>query len=191
MTDQHLTLKEAQEFTGKSRSTLRRFVESIVKADDSPDRHFLRPSIEEVAELKRNNQPFSWRVATELLAREYPKESAAGDAVNGSVSSDGDRIITVLEKTVTVLQEELTEKNKQIAAFQDRQAEHNVLLKQLQQQLSLTAAAGESASSSETNSAVVNVEQTPVETDSMQAPATNQEQKPESKIPFHWLFQKR
>lgn len=190
MTDKYLTLKEAQEFTAKSRSTLRRFVESIVKADDSPDRQFLRPSTEEVADLKRNNQPFSWRVATELLSRDFPTEPTTENVVKGTGSSDGDRIITVLEKTVTVLQEELTEKNKQIAAFQDRQAEHNVLLKQLQQQLTLTAA-GESTSTNEAKSAVVNVDQPPIETTSTKPSVAKYGLKPESKIPFHWLFRKR
>lgn len=150
MTARHLTLKEAQEFTGKSRSTLRRFVEAIVKSGDSPDRQFLLPTVKEVVALKKNNQPFSWRIDEKLLTREFrsEQESEKVRAQSGGVG-DGNRIISVLEKTVTVLQEELTEKNKQIAAFQERQRENNLLLKNLQEQLAIAPPARESTIDSE------------------------------------------
>ncbi|MEZ6129013.1 MAG: hypothetical protein R3C59_10040 [Planctomycetaceae bacterium] len=142
MTQQFLTLTEAQEFTGRSRSTLRRFVEGIVKADDSPDRNFVQPTVDEVAKLKAGNQPFSWKVSTELLSREYrvepettaPKTESRGVAEN-------DRLVSVLEKTVVVLQEELNEKNRQIAAFQERQREQNLLLKNLHDRFAIAGPA--------------------------------------------------
>ncbi|MCA9036352.1 MAG: hypothetical protein KDA91_14555 [Planctomycetaceae bacterium] len=142
MTQQFLTLTEAQEFTGRSRSTLRRFVEGIVKADDSPDRTFVQPTVNEVAKLKADNQPFSWKISTELLTREYrvEQEATAPKAESRGVA-DNDRLVSVLEKTVVVLQEELNEKNRQIAAFQERQREQNLLFKNLHEQLALVAPA--------------------------------------------------
>ncbi|MCA9048339.1 MAG: hypothetical protein KDA89_06400 [Planctomycetaceae bacterium] len=140
MTQRFLTLKEAQDFTGKSRSTLRRFVEGIVKGDDSPDRVFVLPTVDEVAQLKADNQPFSWKISTDLLSREFHAEAETSSAKNESRGvGDHDRLVTVLEKTVVVLQEELNEKNRQIAAFQERQREQNLLLKNLHEQLVLAA----------------------------------------------------
>lgn len=141
MTDRFLTLTEAQQHTGKSRSTLRRFVEGIVKAG-SADRDLILPTVAEVAELKENNQPFSWQISEALLDREFRNaaERTSPSEPDRGVTQD-DRIVTVLEKTVAVLQEELIEKNRQIAAFQERQREQNLLMRNLHEQLALAAPA--------------------------------------------------
>ena len=97
MTERHLTLNEAETLTGKSRSTLRRFVEGIVKPDAHPDRECLLPTVPEVADLKSKNQPFSWRVSESLLNREFKKQAATGEHSN-VVSEDSDRLVRVLEK---------------------------------------------------------------------------------------------
>lgn len=149
MTDRFLTLTEAQQHTGKSRSTLRRFVEGIVKAD-SADRILILPTAAEVAELKENNQPFSWQISEALLDREFRSEAekTSPSEADRGVTQD-DRIVTVLEKTVAVLQEELIEKNRQIAAFQERQREQNLLMKNLHEQLALAAPASHRSPSTE------------------------------------------
>ncbi|MEK6261263.1 MAG: hypothetical protein AABP62_21895 [Planctomycetota bacterium] len=67
MPNRFLTISDAEKFTGKSRSTLRRFIDGIVKADNSPDRPLLLPTIAEVIALREQSQPFSWRISEELL----------------------------------------------------------------------------------------------------------------------------
>jgi len=142
MTSQYLTLKEAQQFTQKSRSTLRRFVEGIVKTDDHADRAAILPTVSEVAELKQDNQPFSWRISEELLTRDFRAPEEKPPAEEGShTSQHHDRLVSVLEKTVVVLQEELNEKNRQISAFQERQREQHHLMRSLSDQLALKAPA--------------------------------------------------
>ena len=145
MADRYLTISEAEKFTGKSRSTLRRFIDGIVKADSSPDRHLLTPTPEEVLAFHAQNQPFTWKMSEELLRRQFlkPDESTTADGEKGSGGaneSDSSRLVTVLEKSVAMLERELTEKNTQIAAMNERLRESNILMKDLQQRVALPAA---------------------------------------------------
>ena len=134
MTQRFLSLKEAEEFTGKSRSSLRRFVEAITKTDNHPDRKYLDPSIERVAELHAANHPFSWRISQELLEREFKKEGSVS-AKESADDTTTNKVISLLEETVNMLNTELAQKNKQIAEFQERQRETNILLQQTTEKL--------------------------------------------------------
>lgn len=145
MPDRFLTISDAEKFTGKSRSTLRRFIDGIVKVENSPDRHLLQPTVEEVAALREQSQPFSWRISEELLRRQFLKaeDDVTPDAKQGSEAvgaSDSSRLVSVLEKSISMLERELSEKNNQIAAMNERMRESNILMKDLQQRLALPAA---------------------------------------------------
>ncbi len=145
MSDRFLTISDAEKFTGKSRSTLRRFIDSIVKADNSPDRSLLLPTIAEVLALREQSQPFSWRINEELLRRQFVKldDATTPDVGQGSgavAGSDSSRLVTVLEKSIAMLERELSEKNNQIAAMNERMRESNILMKDLHQRLALPAA---------------------------------------------------
>jgi hypothetical protein len=142
MADRFLTISDAEDFTGKSRSTLRRFIDGIVKAEKSPDRHLLRPTPEEVAALRAQNQPFAWQISEELLRRQFlpPESAGVGDRQSGAAGlAEGDqaRLVAVLEKSLSILERELSEKNTQIAAMNQRLQESNILMKDLQQRLAL------------------------------------------------------
>lgn len=131
MNEQFLSLSDAESYTGKSRSSLRRFVEAITKPDNHPDRPFILPSVEEVADLHKANHPFSWRVSSELLDRKFKKEGSQESADRTSEeSSTTHKFISLLEETVAMLNNELEHKNRQIAEFQERQRETNILLSQ-------------------------------------------------------------
>lgn len=185
MTDNHLTISEAEKLTGKSRSTLRRFVEGITKNDASPDRHFLLPPVDEFLTLRELNQPFSWKISRELLDREFPAETVSETASHKNDATADDRIVLILEKTVGVLEEELNQKNRQIAEFQERQKEHNVLIHQLQKQVAIAAPVGESATTGEVADADVLIHS------HGKASSTNNDPTPEplkSRIPFAWVF---
>ena len=131
MNESFLSLTEAHQYTGKSRGSLRRFVESITKPADHPDRKFILPTIDEVMDLKKRNHPFSWRVNRELLDRQFPKEGTQASNSPGAATP----LVRVLEKSISMLETELGEKNKQIAEFQERQRETNVLLKQANEKI--------------------------------------------------------
>lgn len=136
MNEQFLSLKEAAEHTGKSRSSLRRFVEKITKANDHADRKMIQPDVEAVAKLHAESHPFSWKVNIALLDREYPKQgTGTGDTTSSSPSSSAND--ELLSQTISMLKTELEAKNKQIAQFQERQRETNVLLQQTTEKLML------------------------------------------------------
>lgn len=139
MTTEYLNLKDAEAFTGKSRSTLRRFVEGITRPENHPDRHFIEPSVEDVKKLHAANNPFAWRINRDLLEREFRKQGSQPEKATGAFP-DNDRLVAVLEKSIAMLETELREKNQQIAQFQERQREFNVLLRSVNEQLALAAA---------------------------------------------------
>jgi len=137
MTEQFLSLKEAAQHTGKSHSSLRRFLEKITKADDHADRGLIQPDVDEVARLHAENHPFSWRVSTVLLDREFAEQGSDRQASNESGSQTTAASNELLSRTITMLETELSAKNKQIAEFQERQRETNVLLQQTTEKLML------------------------------------------------------
>jgi hypothetical protein len=123
-------------YTGKSRSSLRRFVEAITKPDNHPDRQFILPTIEEVNQLHSDNHPFSWRISTQLLDQKFNKQgSHATDFAGKGESQPNEKVVSLLEETISMLNRELDQKNKQIAEFQERQRETNILLKQTTERL--------------------------------------------------------
>ena len=55
------------------------------------------------------------------------------------MGSDSSRLVSVLEKSISMLERELAEKNNQIGAMNERLRESNILMKDLQQRLALPA----------------------------------------------------
>lgn len=143
-----LTVREACEFTGKSESTIKRLIRDITANEDHPERDLVAPSAAELKAKRDSGEPYAWKIDRSLLERRYPPDEAApddGSASNGRAESRGgestDRLVTVLEKTISVLEEELREKNRQIDAFQERQREQNLLLKNLHDRIAISAPA--------------------------------------------------
>lgn len=133
MNEEFLSLSKAEKYTSKSRNTLRRFVEGITKPDKHADRHFIKPSPEEVSELHKNNHPFSWKVSTTLLDREFKQEGTP--ASHQTSTETPSAAIELLQQTIGMLKTELDEKNRQIAQFQERDRETNILLQQTTEKL--------------------------------------------------------
>ncbi len=135
MNSPFLSLKEAESYTGKSRSTLRRFVTSVTKPENHPDRDLVKPTVEEVDRLHAENHPFSWKVSHVLLDRSFDKKPSLE---NGLPEANSDlRSNELLKRTLSMLETELSEKNKQIAEFQERQRETNILLRQANERVAL------------------------------------------------------
>ena len=147
-----------------------------MKADPSPDRHLLLPSIEEVVALRDQSQPFAWKISEELLRRQFLKsdEAAGEQGSDAPVGSDSSRLVAVLEKSVAMLERELAEKNSQIAAYNDRLRESNILMKDLQQRFALPAP----------KSADAEKVDTPTES-KKSSPSPNAKKK---RRPFGWIF---
>jgi hypothetical protein len=182
MADRFLTISEAEKFTGRSRSTLRRFIDGIVKVENAPDRHLVLPTPEEASALKKQNQPFAWKISEELLRRQFlkpdPVEANEKEKGSGDVpASDSSRLVTVLEKSIAILERELAEKNSQIAAMNDRLRESNILMKDLQTRLALPPA------KPATSPTVEGADVKPTK-----GPGSQKRGATPKKRPFSWLF---
>jgi hypothetical protein len=144
----YLTMKEAATLTGKSPSSIRRIIYPILHDDKHPDRKQIRPTVEEVKQLRSKGENFPWRVSEELLRREVP----AGDSSNKPHSAThGSTVATGADALVDMLRRELDIKNGQItqqseliskqmeliSGLSERLREGNVLIGSLQQRFAL------------------------------------------------------
>lgn len=137
----YLTLKQAATFTGKSHSTLRRFIKSILDDQSSADRRFLRPDADEEKKLKESKQPFQWEIADELLRREFMadegKEEATPDSAaepNAVGGGDWSMLLKMLQTQLQEKDDQLRRKDEHIDQLTERLKEANIL-----QQTTLTA----------------------------------------------------
>ena len=145
--DQHLSVSEAREFTGKSESTIKRLLREIVADPQHVDRLFILPSAEEVERRKAAKEPYVWKIDRQLLMRRFPQE----DAVESGGVTEGGPVMTHVELVMQVLQEQLKSKDEQmrtlekqldrkddqIASLNERMRESNVLMRELQQRLAI------------------------------------------------------
>ena len=138
MNSRYLTFTEASDLTGRSRSAVRRFVDKITADDGHDDRGMVRPSPDEVAKIKKSGGQYSWTVREDFLvkhlgaaeAKQTENAERGSSAKSKTETSGGAGEADTLRMTVDLLRRELEEKNRQIAASNERQRESNVLLKE-------------------------------------------------------------
>ena len=145
--DQHLTVSEARQFTGKSESTIKRLLREIVADPQHADRLFILPSAEEVERRKAAKEPYVWKIDRQLLLRRFPQEEAAesgGATQAGPASTHTELVMQVLQEQLKskdeqlrTLEKQLDRKDDQIASLNERMRESNVLMRELQQRLAI------------------------------------------------------
>ncbi len=151
--NQFLTVKEAMKLVEKSESTIKRLLREITTDADHADRGLIQPSHEDVEERRAAGEPYIWKIARELLERRYPqhaaKEKGTGEKETEAPSAAaGDAIVNVLreqlqskDRQIETLQKQLDKKDDQISNQNERMRETNILMKDLQQRLSISAPA--------------------------------------------------
>jgi len=151
--DQHLSVKDAIKFTGKSESTIKRLIREIAADPDSSDRQFILPSHDEVEKRRESGEPYVWKISKELLEKRYPQEPSSEEGsptvgTTGAVGATGDAIMTVLreqlqskDRQIETLEKQLDKKDEQIGNQNERMREQNILMKDLQQRLAIAAPA--------------------------------------------------
>ena len=129
-----ITIAEACDRTGKSASTIRRFIKSITDEDDHVDRSAIEPSPKKVAVFKKKDENFTWRIREDLIAIHF----------NGAQVQEKKSKVEPSDGILNILQHELELKNSQIEkqwevihALNDRLREGNMLMGSLQKRLSL------------------------------------------------------
>lgn len=148
--EQFLTVKEATELVGKSESTIKRLLREIVKDEDHADRTAIQPTAQELSKKRDAGEPYIWRIERQFLLKSFPvdpaeKSSAAG---GGDSAAKAVPIIEVLnqqllskDRQIGVLEKQLDRKDEQIANQNERMHESNVLMRELQARLAITASA--------------------------------------------------
>lgn len=151
--EQHLTVREACEFTGKSESTIKRLIREITADPKHPDRVLILPPPEEVERRKKSGDVFVWKINQDLLTRRFPKQPASeqgspGTSNPAAAGGDSQAIIQVLrdqlqskDRQLQTLETQLDRKDEQIKSLNDRMHESNVLMRELQARLSIAAPA--------------------------------------------------
>jgi hypothetical protein len=141
-----VTVKEAARLVGKSPSSIRRLIYPIIEADNHPDRPHIRPTVEEVPQLRLKGENFAWRVSEELLRREIPVSEPTGPASSshaGGAPAGESSLTEMLRKELDIKNAQITQQGDLIArqmelisGLSERLREGNVLMATLQQRLS-------------------------------------------------------
>ncbi|PIQ76341.1 hypothetical protein COU78_05545 [Candidatus Peregrinibacteria bacterium CG10_big_fil_rev_8_21_14_0_10_49_24] len=146
----YLTIKEAADRAGKAEITIRRFVQSVVKEQTrSPKRKLIRPTAAEVQDLKKRKQPFSWKIADELIEKHYTqdessvKKAGMSSKANIGMSETLQRELQSKEGQLQIKDEQIKALTEIVQSLNERMREGNVLMASLQQHLALPEARSE------------------------------------------------
>jgi hypothetical protein len=136
-----LTMKEAATLTGKSPSSIRRIIYPIIHDDKHADRKHIRPTIEEVKQLRSKGENFPWRVSEGLLRREVPLSEASTkprSATHGSSAATGsEALVDMLRRELDIKNQQITQQMDLINGLSERLREGNILIGSLQKHLAL------------------------------------------------------
>ncbi len=210
--EQHLSVREAKAFTGKSESTIKRLIREIVSDSEHVDRNLILPSPEEVEKRKEAGEPFIWKLNRELLTRRFPQEASGEEGIGASSKASGSAnsntsdlrpIIEVLreqlqskDRQLLTLETQLDRKDEQIKSLNDRMHESNVLMGELQKRLAI---AGPVANKNDpihtepidaTTDTKSKASQKPPNSKSNSKIATSNKESKEATPKTHWLFRK-
>jgi hypothetical protein len=140
MTTSFYTIAEATAKTGRSGSTIRRLIKTIVDSPSHADREGIDPAPKAVDAFKKKGENFTWRIREDVLLKNF-SEAQAGEQNRASKSADKTK-----EDVLQILHHELDVKNRQIEkqwdvinSLNDRLREGNILMASLQQRLALPA----------------------------------------------------
>lgn len=146
----YLTIKEAADRAGKAEITIRRFVQSVVKEQArSPKRKLIQPTPAQVQDLKKRKQPFSWKIADDLIEKHYAQDaSTAKKAGTSSKATMGmpetlQRELQSKEGQLQIKDEQIKALTEIVQSLNERMREGNVLMASLQQHLALPEARSE------------------------------------------------
>lgn len=149
--EQFLTVKEATELVGKSESTIKRLLREVVKNEDHADRTAIQPTAQELSKKRDAGEPYVWRIERQFLLRSFPVDPAAKSPRSGGGDSANANAVPIIEvlnqqlqskdRQIGVLEKQLDRKDEQIANQNERMHESNVLMRELQARLAITAPA--------------------------------------------------
>lgn len=141
MSTDYLTIKEASEKFGKAEITIRRLVRSVVN-DKEHERTMVKPSVTEVAKLKKEKKPFTYSVNAILLEKVYGEVEKVKAARKAKEGTSDNEYFELIKKQLEVKDEQIRALNQSLDEMTARTRETNVLMKGLQENLLLTSSNG-------------------------------------------------
>lgn len=145
-TTEFISIKDAALRYQKAEITIRRFVRSVLAKEKSTERTLVHPLPQDVHKLRKQNRPFTYQIAADLLEKHYGVQAAEP----AHSAKRPDAYMHLLERTNTNLEEQLKVKDEQIRVLaqaiddlSERQRETNILMKGLQERLLLPSPAEE------------------------------------------------
>lgn len=137
MTATFLTIADVTERTGKSASTVRRVIHSIVKDDAHPDRAGILPTPKEVVAHKKKQENFTWTIREDLLDTHFKSAHSKKEKPASKTSPD---ILSILQNELELKNAQIEKQWEVIHSLNERLREGNILMGSLQKRLSLPAA---------------------------------------------------
>ncbi len=137
----HLTIAEASAKTGRSSSTIRRLIKTIVADPHHPDRASIQPTPKAVEAFKKKGENFTWTIQEDVIIKNFgstPIEEKKQSS--SSASSTSKDILEILHGELQLKNQQIEKQWEVIQSLNDRLREGNILMGSLQQRLALPAA---------------------------------------------------
>lgn len=152
-----LIVKDAVKYCGKSESTLKRLIREITADPDHEDRSLIDPGHDDLEAKKEAGEPYVWKIHTDLLDKRYGVDESASTSPaskpKAETDSSNETIVALLreqlesrdkqletkDRQIETLEKQLDRKDDQISSQNERMREQNILMKDLQQRLSIAA----------------------------------------------------
>lgn len=145
-----LIVKDAVKYCGKSESTLKRLIREITADPDHEDRSLIDPGHDDLEAKKEAGEPYVWKIHTDLLDKRYGADESASTSPDSKPKAETDSanetIVALLreqletkDRQIETLEKQLDRKDDQISSQNERMREQNILMKDLQQRLSIAA----------------------------------------------------
>jgi hypothetical protein len=126
--DDYLTINEAVRLTGKSGTAIRRLVERLSKEGNS-----------QVVQKEETPQGYKYRISRAYLQQHYhltsEPDTPLGEPEDIPPDTPSDSRIQLYEGTISLLKDQLQEKDRQIGQLLERHREMNILMNNYQQRL--------------------------------------------------------
>ncbi|MCC9641658.1 hypothetical protein LOC71_05180 [Rhodopirellula sp. JC740] len=145
-----LIVKDAVKYCGKSESTLKRLIREIIADPNHEDRSLIDPGHDDLEAKKEAGEPYVWKIHTDLLDKRYGADESASaspaskpkaetDSANETIVSLLREQLETKDRQIETLEKQLDRKDDQISSQNERMREQNILMKDLQQRLSIAA----------------------------------------------------
>ena len=140
---EYISAVAASKLTPVSGSTIKRFIREVADDANHSSRDKIQPSVEELKRAQDAGEPYRWTIDLDFAVERF---GSADDADNGEAEQPEGLVLDILrtqldakDAQIRTLETQLDRKDKQIERQDERMRETHVLMRDLQERLSLTS----------------------------------------------------